>query len=317
MLSCAVAPRTVAVVDIGSNSIKVLVATPGPNGGVVALLSRSLDARISAGISQAKPRLSDEGMRRGVAAVTELLRDAAGYSPARVALVATSAVRDAENGSAFRDEIRRATGHTVRILGGEDEAALIGRGLAADPALGGLRDFYVFDLGGGSLECLAFRDRRIEQAVSLQLGCVRLTEKFVRDPAAPLAPATLQHIAAHTVSIIERAGFRWDLAREAAAVGTGGTVATVRAILGAREGLPFDATSPIVSVVQLRALLEHLAALPLVDRQKIPGLPAARADVFPTALATLIAIAEAGGFTAFQNSLYNLRFGVAAELLEG
>ncbi len=63
-------------------------------------------------------------------------------------------------------------------------------------------------------------------------------------------------------------------------------------------------------------MLAELSVLPLADRQRVPGLPAARADVFPTALATLVALAECGGFDAFRNSLFNLRYGLAAEALQ-
>ncbi len=141
----------VAVIDIGSNSIKVLVAARNETGVVTALKSKTIDARISAGISKAKPELSEEGMARGLAAIQELLTDAAPFSPVRTVLVATSAVRDAGNGDHFRARVRAATGHDIRILTGDEEANLIGRGLTCDPALADLKDFYVFDLGGGSL----------------------------------------------------------------------------------------------------------------------------------------------------------------------
>lgn len=306
---------TVAVVDIGSNSIKVLVATRGAEGGVEPVFNRSLDARISAGISAATPRLSEEGMARGVAAVRDLLAAAAPFSPQRIELVATSAVRDAANGADFRARVLEATGYAIRILTGEEEANGIGAGLAADPALRALQNFYVFDLGGGSLECLAFRDRRIEQARSLQLGCVRLTEKFIPDAAAGLPPGALARIADHVHAALASAGFRFDLPAPTA-VGTGGTVATVRSILGARIGLKTEQTAPRVTRAQLRELLALLAPLTLAERRQVPGLPAGRADVFPTALATILAVADAGGFEEFHHSFYNLRYGLAAELLK-
>lgn len=305
----------VAVIDIGSNSIKVLVARRTADGGVESVAMRTIDARISAGISRQSPRLSEEGMTRGVEAVRALLADAVKFTPDRIVMVATSAVRDAENGAEFRARVRAATGHEIRILTGEEEANLIGRGLTCDPALRGLRDFYLFDLGGGSLECLAFRNRRIEQAVSLQLGCVRLTEKFVRDPAQPFSPAEGQRIAAHARDVIAQSGFAFSLHAGAAAVGTGGSVTTLRAILGAREGKAFDDTEPVVPVSCLRDVLTWIASLPLERRKQISGLPPARADVFPVALATLLAVAELGGFSAYHNSVYNLRYGLADEAL--
>lgn len=303
----------VAVIDIGSNSIKALVADRAPDGSVRALAVKSLDARISAGISRSEPSLSDEGMTRGLAAIRELLAFVSPFSPSATTLVATSAVRDARNGSDFRQLVHSATGHEIRILSGSEEANLIGRGLTADPALASLRDFYVFDLGGGSLECLSFRDRRIEQAASLQLGCVRLTETLVRNPADPIPVDHLAAIRTFTTATV-RSSFAFNVPN-AAVVGTGGTLTTARAILAARQNLPLEATPPSIAVADLQRLCDDLATLSLSDRQDIPGLPAARADVFPTALATLIALAEVGGFDTYLHSLYNLRYGLAAELL--
>jgi exopolyphosphatase/guanosine-5'-triphosphate,3'-diphosphate pyrophosphatase len=199
-------PR-VAVVDIGSNSIKVLVAEQGPEGQISALLSKTLDARISAGISQNNPRLSDASMTRGLDAIQQLLASTAPFSPQRTILVATSAVRDADNGAEFRERVRTITGQDIRILSGAEEANLIGRGLTCDPALAKLSNFYVFDLGGGSLECLAFRDRKIEAAESLQLGCVRLTEKLVPDSSQPISTTTLAAIQNHTRTQLAQANF--------------------------------------------------------------------------------------------------------------
>ena len=305
----------VAIIDIGSNSIKLLVATRGPDGKVTCLDSRTLDVRISAGISQRLPQLSEEGMARGLEAVRSLLAEAAPFKPAQTILVATSAVRDAKNGHDFRERVRATTGHDIRILTGDEEANLIGRGLTVDPALGELRDFYVFDLGGGSLECLSFQSRLREQAASLQLGCVRLTEKFVADPTQPLTAGEQRAIEAHTRELVADSGFRFSLPPGAAAVGTGGTVATVRAVIGAREGKSFDATLTLVAVAQISELLAWLGALPLVERKRITGLPPARADVFPTALVTLLTVAQLGDLSAFQHSLYNLRYGLVDEAL--
>lgn len=306
----------VAVIDIGSNSIKILIAERTAGGEFSALRYRTIDARIGAGISHAEPRLSDEGMARGVAAVVELLAETKAFPTSRIILVATSAVRDAHNGAEFIQRVHAATGHRIRLLSGEEEANLIGRGLTCDPALRTLRDFYVFDLGGGSLECLAFRDRRIEQAVSLPLGCVRLAEKFVPDHAAPLTAGPAGSIADYTREVLSHSGFKFSLPPGASAVGTGGTLTTVRTVIAARTGRSLESTPTFVDVVELRSMLDWLGAMTLEARRKIPGLPPARADVFPTALATVLAIAAAGGLQGFENSLYNLRWGLVSEAFD-
>jgi exopolyphosphatase/guanosine-5'-triphosphate,3'-diphosphate pyrophosphatase len=307
---------TVAVVDIGSNSIKLLVAARAPDGVLAVRSTRTLDVRISAGLGQTVSRLSDDGIAWGTAAVQTLLHDAAAFAPARTVVVATSAVRDAKNGSEFRERLRAATGQAIRILTGDEEARLIGRGLTCDPALSSLQDFYVFDLGGGSLECLAFRQRQPRQAVSLPLGCVRLTERLVPDPTAPFSKAVATQVSQHCIATIEGSGFSFALPAGATAVGTGGTVTTVRAILAAKRGIAIDDTSPDVPLDLLREQLREVGALALPQRTQVPGLPAARADVFPTALATIIAVAERGHFAAYRHSFYNLRYGLAAEALE-
>ena len=305
----------VAVIDIGSNSIKALAATRDPAGAIIELQTGTIDARISAGLGQAQPHLSEEGMQHGLAAIRELLNQLAAVAPARTVLVATSAVRDAINGAEFRERIHAATGQEVRLLAGEEEANLIGRGLTSDPALADLRDFYVFDLGGGSLECLAFRNRRAEQALSLPLGCVRLTERCVTDPRAPFSDHSRTRVTAVCREALAKSGFRFALPPGAVTVFSGGTITTVRAIFAERSSRPLAETSPVITVEALRALLDDTARLPLESRKQIAGLPPARADVFPTALATVLAVAEAAGITAFRHSFRNLRYGLAAELL--
>lgn len=305
----------VAVIDIGSNSIKILIARKAADGTTEPLASRTFDCRISAGISASRPRLTEDAMIRGLAAIRELLEFAAPFTPARTTLVATSAVRDAENGGEFRARVLAASGHAIRILSGEEEANLIGLGLTSDPALAHLRDFYVFDLGGGSLECLTFRDRKITQAQSLPLGCVRLTEKFIADTATPLEQNAALGVALHVRQMLKNSGFRFDLPAASAAVFTGGTMTTLRALKGALHGVPLAETPSVVPVAQVSFVLDEIAPLDLAARRAVPGMPSPRADVFPAALLTVLAVAETAGLEQFHHSLHNLRWGLAAELL--
>jgi exopolyphosphatase/guanosine-5'-triphosphate,3'-diphosphate pyrophosphatase len=304
-----------AVIDVGSNSIKLLVADARPDGRLAEVRTRTLDARISAGISSKVPRLSAAGIERGVAAVANLAAEAKGLGAERTVAVATSAVRDASNGGEFREAVRAATGLELRILSGTEEAGLIGRGLLTDPALKGLSDFRVFDLGGGSLECLSFRDRGIEKALSLPLGCVRLTEMFVSEPTAPFTEASARQIADWVRAALRASGFPLPVPVTASVVGTGGTLTTVRAMAAARRKVPIEETDPKIGVPLLRETLADIGPKELAQRKRIPGLPPARADVFPAALATLLAVAELGKFGAYQHSLRNLRWGVASETL--
>ncbi len=304
-----------AVIDVGSNSIKLLVADRGSGGEIVEVFSRTLEVRIGSGIGSDRPSLGPEGMERGVAAIAALVFEARGLAAGLVSAVATSAVRDASNGEEFRGLVRSATGIELRILSGLEEADGIGRGLTTDPALGDLADFNVYDLGGGSLECLCFHQRRVERAVSLPLGCVRLTERFVRSPSLPLGDAEASAIRRHVEEVLSASGFPVAVPPGVAVVGTGGTLTTARAILASAAGASLEQSPALVSVVQLRQLLASVASADLAGRRAVPALPPGRADVFPTALVTLLAVADAGGISGYRHSLRNLRWGLAAELL--
>jgi exopolyphosphatase/guanosine-5'-triphosphate,3'-diphosphate pyrophosphatase len=304
-----------AVLDVGSNSIKLLVADRRPDGRLVEVRSQTLEVRISAGIGSGKPRLGPEGIQRGVAAIANLASEARGLGAERIEAVATSAVRDAANGGEFRDRVREASGLDLRILTGADEARLIGAGLTTDPALQGLGDFRVFDLGGGSLECLSFRDGAVEDAASLPLGCVRLTEMFVADPSLPFGEASAREIGRHVAAVLGGSGFPLPVPQGTAVIGTGGTLTTVRAMAAAQRHETLERGDPLIGVPLLLEMLARTGPLGLPERKRIPGLPPSRADVLPTALATLLALADLGRFGAFQHSLRNLRWGVAREIL--
>ena len=169
------------------------------DGRLVEIQSYTLDVRISSGIASDSPRLGPEAIHQGIDAVGNLVAEANGLGADRLTAVATSAVRDAANNQAeFLARAKSAVGLDIRVLSGlEERAALIGRGLMTDLSLAGMRDFFVFDLGGGSLECLSFRDRGVEREASLPLGCVRLTEKFVRSAALGLSPEESRNIGSH------------------------------------------------------------------------------------------------------------------------
>jgi exopolyphosphatase / guanosine-5'-triphosphate,3'-diphosphate pyrophosphatase len=306
-----------AVIDIGSNSIKVLVADRGADGVPVEVHARTLETRISQGLGLAHPRLSEDGMARGVEAITTLFAEAKQHGATTLVAVATSAVRDAANGADFRTRVEAATGIEIRILTGDEEANFIGAGLTTDPALQAFQDFFVVDLGGGSLECLAFRGRKVAFALSLPLGCVRLTERFVPAPGEPLVQADAVKIVGHVRAELEGALVPRGVAAGSPVVGTGGTLTTVRAMRAAREGRPFAAVPAEISVGLLNQTLSEVGPLDLAARKQVPSLAGSRADVFPAALVTLLAVASWGGFGSYHHSLRNLRWGVAAKLLAG
>jgi exopolyphosphatase/guanosine-5'-triphosphate,3'-diphosphate pyrophosphatase len=112
-----------------------------------------------------------------------------------------------------------------------------------------------------------------------------------------------------------KSGFPLPVAPGSGVVGTGGTLTTVRQMVAVNRDMAIEDTSPMIGVTLLHEVLARIAPLGLDARKMIPGLPPERADVFPAALVTLLALAELGGIQAFHHSFRNLRWGVAAELL--
>ena len=236
------------------------------------------------------------------------------YQPTQIVIVATSAVRDAINGDDFRQSVYAACGQSIRILSGSEEAHTIGLGLSCDPAIRGMTRFIQTDIGGGSMELIRFEQNRIVQAISLPLGAVRLSERFIPDREAPLPPETARALRAHVTETIADSSFdfgpsEWPL------IATGGAYTVSRAVMAAQAGVDIDASSPHIQRSTLDALRQQLAALPLHERLSIPHLPAARADILPTALVTIDALLACAQRDTLTHSFYNLRYGIAADLL--
>jgi exopolyphosphatase/guanosine-5'-triphosphate,3'-diphosphate pyrophosphatase len=310
-----VSPR-VGVIDIGSNSIKALVAqADGEPTGLRAVFERTLEVRISQGIGGDHPRLQADRIEAGVEAVRTLYRDCAGHGPlAAMRIVATSAVRSAANGHLFTGAVARITGMAPDILTGAEEADAIALGVRTDPAISGhLRDFTVFDLGGGSLEIIRFAHGGVVDRTSLPLGAVRLTEQFVADPSRPVAESTSAAIDAHVRRCIAATG----IALQAPLVGCSGGLASLRDMLNPhKRPEPVDrSASAILQAHAINALGRRIRAADLAGRMAIPGMPARRADIFPAACVVFSTLLELGGADRILHSFHNLRYGLALGLL--
>ena len=309
-------PDTVAVIDVGSNSIKLLVARAGAKSNSIDTLCReTIETRISGGISSKLPSLNEDAITAGTNTIAKLQNMAQNYQPDRTVVVATSAVRDAINGNDFVQNIAEGTGLQVRILSGAEEANYIGQGISCDPAIGGMTSFIQTDIGGGSLELIRFEAGQIQQAISLQLGAVRLTERFVEDADAPLTLKIEASIRRYVTEQLMSSDFDFSPA-ELPLIGTGGAYTVSRAMLAAETDSDIEHSLPHLERSTLSQLKNKLAPLPVRERLSIPHLPAARADIMPTALITIDALLEVANRSSLTHSLYNLRYGVAANLLK-
>ena len=274
--------ETLAAIDCGTNSTRLLVARDG------ATVERLMTiTRLGQGVDETGT-LSTDAIDRTVAALTGYRQVMDRHGVDRVRMTATSAARDATNRDGFFDRAEAAVGARPELLGGEEEGRLsfIGATAELDAADG---PFLVADIGGGSTE-LAVGSDRCEDARSMDVGCVRLTEQFLHhDPPLP------EELTA-ALSVVEV----WldDVVREVPAlldarrfVGLAGTVATVAAV---EIGLDEYDRDRIHHFVLTRAAIEDvfrtLATESLDDRRWNPGLEPGRVDVIVGGCCALVAI---------------------------
>lgn len=291
-----------SVIDIGSNSIKLLVAE-GENPRPIFETIR--ETRLSPDADAARERISDSAFAEGIRAVSELAALARTYAPARSAIVGTSLFRTAENAREFAAAVESATGTPMRILSGEEEAELVAEGVASDPAA--TPPCAIFDLGGGSLEFIAKTDVPAPVFVrSWALGAVRTTRRFFR---APKEKIPTKEISALRKFVRETLGdaLPEKIPQGAKAVFCGGAAGLCARIAGGKISLHASA---------LEAFLDEFSAKNF-DGRVAAGVPARRADIFPAALATLAEVCAAGGFSSFVCSRRNLRYGLCARLDRG
>ena len=309
-----VTTRNVSVIDVGSNTIKLLIATSASDGSLVELHQISDPTRIGVGIGSDCPTLSGANMQAGLASIKRLLEHTQAHSPCDVRIVATGAVRDAINGKDFARLVLDATGHRLAILSGEEEATGIATGVSTDPALVDDADFLVCDLGGGSLELILTESRSATAMISLPLGAVRLTEYFIADARSTIPEMEMAAISKHVTDTLIKSEFPFP-ATSSKLIATGGSFVTARALFAERESISFENRSKL-DRQELAELLKQTSSLTFDERlARFPTLSPNRADVMPAALACILALLDHVRVHEVRNSLRNLRYGIAAKLL--
>jgi exopolyphosphatase / guanosine-5'-triphosphate,3'-diphosphate pyrophosphatase len=281
----------VAAVDLGTNSTRLLVADA--NGTLDEVVRRLRITRLGEGVDERR-KLLPLPIARVRNVLSEYRRELEALGSERTLCIATSAVRDAENGEAFLGEIEWSYGFATRLLTGEEEAALTLRGIGAvEPGT------LLVDIGGGSTELqIVGTDLR----ASLDIGCVRLTERFGEDVAA---------VREHVRGLLPEA-------RAGRAVGVAGTVTTIAALdLGLEEYDPERIHGHRISSDAANEQLARLAAMSVDARAEIvePG----RAPVIVAGaaiLAEILAFYALDGIEASERDILHGAALAAAELPE-
>jgi exopolyphosphatase/guanosine-5'-triphosphate,3'-diphosphate pyrophosphatase len=282
----------VAVLDIGSNSTRLLVADVGEQGAVAELERRSTVTRLGQGV-EASGVLAPEAMERVFAALDEYrgLIDAHDAGAHTVAVL-TSAVRDAANGDDFTAAVRERFGLDAHAIPGAEEARLSFMGATSErPPDAGGGAIVVIDIGGGSTELIVGSGGSVSFFVSTQVGVVRHSERHLTTD--PPQAGEIEALAADARAVFEREVPEDVRASVAQAVAVAGTATSVAAIDQDLE--PYDPArvhGHHVRRERLDAMLARLAAMTNADRRKVKGLHPDRA---PTIVAGLVILREALG----------------------
>jgi len=308
----------VACIDIGTNTTLLLIAERDEQGRLAPLVERATITRLGQGVDHSRA-LHPDAVARTLACLSRYAVELASVGVEALDVVGTSALRDADErgdpgAREFMERSRSILGMAPRVVSGEEEASLsfsgglLGLGLSDGPV-------QVFDIGGGSTELIGGQlvagEPRVEQRVSLDIGSVRLFERFVRSD--PPSTGELSAIRAYIDGELLRAPRPAALARW---VGTAGTVTTVAAI--ARGIDPYDASKIHglrLSASEITATTHRLCSVGLEERRAIGGLEPQRADIIPVGATLLACIVAWAGIGTIVVSDRGVRWGLALQLL--
>jgi exopolyphosphatase/guanosine-5'-triphosphate,3'-diphosphate pyrophosphatase len=305
-------PRIVATIDIGSNSVKLLVARldpEDPNHYDEILREKEMirlaQETLTTGL------LSEEAMADGVDCVRRYAALARAAGAGRISAVATCAVREASNGPEFIRLLRKETGIRTTVISGEEEARLTMRAVRLDlPA--SCDPLLVVDIGGGSTEVAVASGDEIALAESLDLGAVRLTENFVR--IEPLSAKDERRLLKAIRSRLRKLGKRVKKTRFRTAVGTSGTILALAGIATALRRQGRGGTGHLsVTRRDLARAVKLLRRTSLKEKVRIPGLEPERRDIITAGGVLLLEILEAFGIENLLVSERSLRDSLVLE----
>jgi exopolyphosphatase/guanosine-5'-triphosphate,3'-diphosphate pyrophosphatase len=301
----------VAAIDIGTNSVRLLVADlDDPAGPLVTIDRRMRITRLGQGVNASR-RLAPEAIERTLGVLREYRAAIDEHGAARVRATATSAARDSENRDEFFGPASEVLGVVPELLTGEEEARLSFMGATIE--LAAPAPYLVVDIGGGSTE-FVFGTSAPEALRSIDVGCVRVTEQWLHsDPPAPEELSNAVSAVRDELADVQRAVPM--LSEAATVVGLAGTVTTVAAV---EQGLHEYDRDRIHHFRLTRAAAEEvfrtLATEPIADRRHNPGLEAERVDVIVGGAIVLVAIFRTFELTEMLVSEADILDGLARSL---
>lgn len=292
-----------AAVDIGSNSVRLSIAELR-RGRLISLHQDREVTRLGQGVFR-DGSLSPQAMAASLKVLRRFHRAVQSFAVERIRVVATSALRDANNGRVFAEWVKSATGWNLEIISGLEEGRLIHLGVVANTRRP--LKMLLIDLGGGSCELTLSDKGHVKEIVTLPLGAVRLTQEFIRhDPPSKEELKRLREFIAEETAHLPR-----QLARSNVklVIATSGSAA---ALSGAAQSLGLAQTQ--VRRATIVALAKRLAKLTMRQRGAIKGINPKRAEIVIAGAAVYAHIMEVCGLRSFRYSPLGLRDGILAQM---
>lgn len=299
----------ISAIDIGSNSIRQTISDVSPNGTIRVVDEMKAAPRLGAGLLETGV-LSEIAIQNALIALCRMATLGKQLGVKRTEVVATSAVRDAKNGKEFLARVQSETGLQVKILRGEDEARLAFRSALAHFDLGSGRAV-VMDIGGGSLELALSEDGLVERLLSLPLGAIHMSERYLRPDGKKKGLARLRKQVREEIRD-RLPGRRWRAPRIFC---SGGTFTSLASIYLARIGMEHAKTvhGTVIPRGDLEHIVETLHNMTVTERQTVPGLNAARSDIIVGGLAVAAEVASRVEAKELVVSAYGIREGILLE----
>jgi exopolyphosphatase/guanosine-5'-triphosphate,3'-diphosphate pyrophosphatase len=302
----------VAVIDIGSNSTRLLLADLEADQVVDELERQSVVTRLGAGVD-ANGQLQDDAMQRVYATLDEFEDTIERSHPDKKMAVLTSAVRDAKNGAEFAETVRDRYGLEPHVLKGDEEARLTFLGATSERDPKDHTPTLVIDIGGGSTELVIGSGREARFHVSTQAGVVRQTERHIQND--PPSADELEHLSEDVRTIISEGvppDIRDDVKHGIAVAGTATSLAAIAQRLDPYD--PEKIHGYMVARDEADRILAELSRIPLEERREVPGLHPDRAPTIVAGVIILREVMELFGVSAMEVSEHDILRGAALGL---
>ncbi len=302
----------IAVVDIGTNSTRLLICDVEDGRVTAELERRTIITRLGAGVD-ADGRLNDDAMNRVYQALEQYRELIDAHGAERAIAVLTSAVRDAANGREFAATVEQRFGLEPHVLTGDEEAGLTFRGATSERDPDDPTPTLVFDIGGGSTELVIGAGHEMSFHVSTQAGVVRQTERHIHSD--PPTEAELGHLRDDVRAILTDAVPEDQRRAVQHAIGVAGTATSLAAI--AQELDPYDPAKVHgyrLELEESERILKRLAALRLDERREVPGLHPDRAPTIVAGAVILIEVLNLFGLREVEVSEHDILRGAALGL---